>query len=155
MQILEVFWQVRKDLPAARQTRQSLPIIPNVPARVAPIFLERGIFSRFLGLALFGANRVRARTINTAAACLSVCLLAVGISGCCTHQAACRECAAKPSQPASAAAQPVPGALEYPRFHPVPTQPVFLPAGLETFPAEVQTAPTQAVPLKAVPSDGR
>lgn len=103
---------------------------------------------------------MRNRTVSAAAACLVGCLMAVGPAGCCTHQPCCSRAVAAKSEPAAASDQPVPGALEYPRFHPVPTRPVFLPQGLEPAVAEPQLAPTELQPvppepprLTAMPSD--
>ena len=97
---------------------------------------------------------MRTNTLRAAAACLSGCLLALGLLGCCAH----KQCSRGPviAEPDSAAAppQPVPGALEYPRFFPVPTRPVFLPPGLEPPAAEVQPTPTEPPVLNAVPNDG-
>jgi len=100
------------------------------------------------------ANRVRNKTISVAA-CLSGCLVAFGLSGC-VHRRCCHSAVAKEVEPAAASAEPVPvpGALEYPRFHPVPTRPVFLPQGIAAPPAEVQLVPTEPPSLTAVPSDG-
>ncbi|MGO9113826.1 MAG: hypothetical protein ACLP9L_31740 [Thermoguttaceae bacterium] len=97
---------------------------------------------------------MRTRTLRAAAAFLSGCLLAFGLSGCCAPQRCCRGPVVKEeAEPAAASPQPLPGAPEYPRFHPVPTRPVFLPQGLETPPAEMQPVPNQP-PLTAVPNDG-
>ena len=62
---------------------------------------------------------------------LAACLLAVGLTGCCSHQPC--DCRRPRCGHATAAErdEAFPPAPEYPRFHPVPTRPVFLPDGVE------------------------
>jgi hypothetical protein len=52
--------------------------------------------------------------------------------------------------------QPYPATPEFPRFHPVPTRPVFLPDGVEPIPLPEQgrLTPTEAPALSSVPRGG-
>jgi len=78
---------------------------------------------------------------------------AIGLTGCCITRA--RRERVQGAQCAEAEAeQPVPSAPEYPRFHPVPTRPVFLPTGVEPIPAQSQLHPIDAPELSTVPGDG-
>ena len=109
-------------------------------------------------------RRLKAVDDRWIATALAGCLAAVGLSGCC----ACGRTGNSGPGCASgqtAAGQPVPETPEYPRFHPVPTRPVFLPDGIEPVSAQqvqfqprsapqVQLRPTDAPALSSVPSDG-
>ncbi len=97
---------------------------------------------------------MRNKIINAVAACLSGCILFAGLSGCCTHRGCCDGPVAKEPEAEAAPTPPVPAALDYPRFHPVPTRPVFLPEGVEPVPAQAQLQPTDPPALTAVPNDG-
>jgi len=97
---------------------------------------------------------VRNRTVSAVAAGLFGFLLVAGLSGCCTHERSCREVPAKESEAAAVSTEQVPGALEYPRFYPVPTRPVFSPPGLELPSGELYPVPAESPTLTAVPSDG-
>ena len=100
------------------------------------------------------------RFVSAVAAWVSGCVVAVGLCGCCSHHSCSGEPAAKGVEPQSDALQPVPGALQYPRFHPVPTRPVFLPDGIEPLPVEPQavstapTAPASPTVPNTLPDDG-
>jgi len=76
--------------------------------------------------------------------------LAAGLLGCCAQHGSCRS-GAVATEPPPEAAKAVPAALEYPRFHPVPTRPVFLPETAEVPLAEVHSQPTEPSPGKNVP----
>jgi len=86
---------------------------------------------------------------------LAGCLAAIGLAGCCAQpQCRCQKAACAEAAPADMSSQPVPAAPEYPRFHPVPTRPVFLPDGVEPTPPRGQLTPTEAPTLSTVPNDG-
>ena len=77
------------------------------------------------------------------------------LSGCCVHhRGGCAGRMCSSCETSGTPDQPVPAAPEYPRFHPVPTRPVFLPDGIEPAPQESQLRPTAAPALSAAPDDG-
>jgi hypothetical protein len=127
-----------------------LPIIPNFPPVSAPILHQYAmVSSTWENGALY--RRAREVTENWISMLLAGSVVALGLSGCCGHhRCGGSECCSG----AGAADRPVPAAPEYPRFHPVPTRPVFLPDGIEPVPAEVQLRPTDAPALSATPANG-
>ena len=65
------------------------------------------------------------------------CLLTFALSGCCMqHQ--CRDCDLPAEQAEAEEVPAMPMGPEYPRFHPVPTRPVFAPEGDEAVPASAE-----------------
>jgi hypothetical protein len=129
-----------------------LPIIPNFPALAAPILQQYGVVSppeEFGAL----ARRARKHGKSWIAAALFASVAGLMLSGCCAHRRGAGQEYSGGSD-SGTADQPVPSAPVYPRFHPVPTRPVFLPEGMDPAPAEAKLQPTNVPVLSAAPNDG-
>ena len=86
------------------------------------------------------------------------CLLTFALTGCCCHSRCCRNERPQQTEESVEAAPLEMMGTDYPRFHPVPTRPVFAPQGIEMAPETIEpqamapeTASPQTPPPRSLP----